>query len=275
MRKGTKEDKDVALKVERGGTLTWKCSACGADNDAFLQFCNECGGERAGDPATPKRPESETFEDRVVLPKPSPEPEPEDIEGEEQADEAVEAEKDEEDEEKPEVSIQAPTIISSPLSALETTPQAQSKTSPEPPSETATEAPPEPLPWTPAGAPSQETSQAPSQTMGQGRYYIVFVNTPAQSLIKAKVPIELDIFPVVSIGRSPENVIVIPDQEVSRVHAELTAEGTKLLLKDLKSKNGTYVYNGKKFEQVTDSVEVKPNTILKFGTGTIVRLVSE
>ena len=112
-------------------------------------------------------------------------------------------------------------------------------------------------------------------TTGQGRYYFVFVNSPATSLVKSKVSIDFDTFPTISIGRSPENVIVLPDQEVSRKHAELTMDGDKLMLKDLESKNGTYLYDGKKFQQVSDSVEVKPNSVVKFGTGTIVRLTSE
>lgn len=258
----------MPVKGRSKEALTWTCSACGADNDDALQFCSDCGGERAGDVAIPQTPEVDkfedrTFEDKTLLPEPSPEPSPEP----EKIDEAEEAAEEEETEVEPLPS----TVISSPLSVIETAPEAPSQSPPEVPSQTVSEPPSQ----TTLEVPVQTAPQAPSQTMGQGRYYIVFVNTPAQSLIKSKVPIELDIFPVVSIGRSPENVIVIPDQEVSRVHAELTTEGTKLLLKDLKSKNGTYVYDGKKFEQVTDSVEVKPNSILKFGTGTIVRLVSE
>ncbi len=118
------------------------------------------------------------------------------------------------------------------------------------------------------------TFQPTPQVTGQ-RYYLVFINSPAQSLIKSKVSIEFDLFPVITIGRNPENIVVIPDQEVSRKHAELTTDGTKVVLKDLKSSNGTYVYDGKEFLRVSDSVEVKPNNILKFGTSTIVRLVSE
>jgi pSer/pThr/pTyr-binding forkhead associated (FHA) protein len=132
---------------------------------------------------------------------------------------------------------------------------------------------PEITPFLPTPTPYIQSPATPR--IGQGRYYMVFVNTPAQSLIKSKVPIEFDDFPVVSIGRSPENVVVIPDQEVSRKHAELTMDGAKLMLKDLNSKNGTFLYNGKEFQQVHDSVEVKPNSIVKFGTGTIVRLTSE
>jgi len=270
----------LRLKGRSHGS-TWTCSACGADNDEALKVCSSCGGDRAGDLALPRRPESDTFEDKLLLPEPLPEPEDveeQEKEGEE-AEDAVEAgaddEKDEEDEEEAAFLPLPPTVISSPLSSIETPPKPSLEPIFQPASERSFQPVPEPT-LQPAPEPTfQPTPEPPSQPMGTGRYYLVFVNTPAQSLIKSKIPIELDIFPVVSIGRSPENVVVIPDQEVSRVHAELTAKGSTLLLKDLKSKNGTYVYDGKKFEQVTDSVEVKPNTILKFGTGTIVRLVSE
>ena len=101
---------------------------------------------------------------------------------------------------------------------------------------------------------------------------MVFVNSPAQSIIKSKVAIDFEDFPTISIGRNPENVVVVPDQEVSRKHAELSMEGGKIIVRDLNSKNGTYVYNGKQFDKVSDSAEVKLNSLLKFGTGTIVRL---
>jgi pSer/pThr/pTyr-binding forkhead associated (FHA) protein len=87
--------------------------------------------------------------------------------------------------------------------------------------------------------------------------------------------VEFDDFPTVTIGRSPENIIVIPDPEVSRKHASLTFDGNRVQLKDLGSSNGSFIYNGKEFERVSDSVEVRPNSVLKFGTGTIVKLVSE
>ncbi|HET7405051.1 MAG TPA: FHA domain-containing protein, partial [Candidatus Bathyarchaeia archaeon] len=134
-------------------------------------------------------------------------------------------------------------------------------------------------------APSDENLSAPEpltisqQSSGAqasgARYYIVFVNTPASSLIKTRVLMEFDDFPTVTIGRSPENVVVIPDPEVSRKHASISINGSSLTLKDLGSSNGTFVYNGKEFERVSGSATVGPNTVLKFGTGTIVKLVSE
>lgn len=44
-----------------------------------------------------------------------------------------------------------------------------------------------------------------------------------------------------SIGRSKENQLQIPDIDVSRRHCAVTAEDGKFLLKDLKSRHGTYV----------------------------------
>jgi pSer/pThr/pTyr-binding forkhead associated (FHA) protein len=139
-------------------------------------------------------------------------------------------------------------------------------------SQTAAPSPPvfEPSPM----ASFQQTS-SPSSAPSGSHYYLVFVNTPASSLLKTRVSIDFDDFPTITIGRSPENVVVIPDQEVSRKHASLSFSGSKLMLKDLGSLNGTFLYDGKEFQRVSDSVEVKPNNVLKFGTGTIVKLVSE
>jgi pSer/pThr/pTyr-binding forkhead associated (FHA) protein len=120
-----------------------------------------------------------------------------------------------------------------------------------------------------------EDEETPNLSFTSQRLYMVFVNTPAQSLVKSRVAIEFDVFPVISIGRNPENVVVVPDQEVSRKHARLSLEGGKVILKDLQSANGTFVYDGKQFQRVNGSVEIKPNTILKFGSGTIVRLINE
>src|SRR6266567_2994699 len=217
MRKGRKEEESVAVKIGSAetltGTLSWKCTACGAFNDVSEQVCSECTAIRAGAQAVPQAPEAPEAEG---LDWETPSLEPEQVIS----------------------NVEPEQVISSLI--------------------------------TPFDAPSQSTPAT-----GQTRYYLVFVGSPAQSIIKSKVSIDFDVFPVISIGRNPENVVVIPDQEVSRRHAELTKDGSKLVIRDLKSKNGTYVYNGKQFEQVSDSVEVKPNSLLKFGTGTIVRLTSE
>jgi phage tail-like protein len=47
--------------------------------------------------------------------------------------------------------------------------------------------------------------------------------------------------PVIRIGRSPENELSLPHQEVSRLHAELHTEPQGAILTDLGSSNGTYI----------------------------------
>jgi hypothetical protein len=52
----------------------------------------------------------------------------------------------------------------------------------------------------------------------------------------------------IHIGRDPECEIMVPDRQVSRVHAKLSISNTGIVLEDLLSKNGTYV-NGDLIEQ--------------------------
>jgi len=82
----------------------------------------------------------------------------------------------------------------------------------------------------PVSPPTPQPQSPPS-----GRYYIELVNTPVPSLIKAKLPLDFENFPVISVGRSPENVVVIPDQEVSRRHAQFTLESDSVVVEDLNS----------------------------------------
>ena len=48
---------------------------------------------------------------------------------------------------------------------------------------------------------------------------------------------------VVTVGRGPESDIQIRDNSVSRKHMEIIRKGEKYFIKDLASKNGTYVSN--------------------------------
>ncbi len=249
------------MRLKRHSGATWRCDACGAFNDEPDTICSECSAQRLETSARPKPPAPKKTESDVqdfeipetktpyaeVTPEPS----------------GMLSEPDEAKEEKVEEAEEPALIEPAPAEEEE-----KAQPSEEPREEEAPivepEAPSRPEPFT-----------ATPPTTGQGHYYFVFVNSPATTLVKSKVSIDFDTFPTISIGRSPENVIVLPDQEVSRKHAELTMDGDKLMLKDLQSKNGTYLYDGKKFQQVSDSVEVKPNSVVKFGTGTIVRLTSE
>ena len=127
----------------------------------------------------------------------------------------------------------------------------------------------------PAAGPKDNETTQPSPSLSGLNYYLVFVTSSASSLAKTRISLNFDDYPVISIGRGPGNIVVIPDQEVSRNHASLSFDGDKLFLKDLKSSNGTFVYDGKGFQRVSDSVEVRADSVLKFGTGTVVRLVRE
>ena len=53
----------------------------------------------------------------------------------------------------------------------------------------------------------------------------------------------------VFIGRDPESEIMIPDRQVSRIHAKLTVLAEGVSLQDLSSKNGTYL-NGDLIDEV-------------------------
>jgi pSer/pThr/pTyr-binding forkhead associated (FHA) protein len=45
----------------------------------------------------------------------------------------------------------------------------------------------------------------------------------------------------VTLGRDPKNALVLKDEGVSQVHAELRLDGARFVLRDLGSRNGTFV----------------------------------
>lgn len=47
----------------------------------------------------------------------------------------------------------------------------------------------------------------------------------------------------VTIGRSPKADIVLEDEKASRIHCGIRLDGSEFLLKDLASKNGTFLNN--------------------------------
>jgi pSer/pThr/pTyr-binding forkhead associated (FHA) protein len=56
-----------------------------------------------------------------------------------------------------------------------------------------------------------------------------------------------------TLGRSPDNDIIVDDRRVSRHHAQLAAAGESLLLRDLQSANGTWVNGRRVSEQALQS----------------------
>src|ERR1700685_4101726 len=69
----------------------------------------------------------------------------------------------------------------------------------------------------------------------------------------------------VSIGRSPDNSIVIDNPAISNYHARVFHEDGRLMLQDFGSLNGTFV-NGQRVKMVT----LKPGDSVGIGKHTIV-----
>ncbi|MCL7452455.1 MAG: FHA domain-containing protein [Anaerolineae bacterium] len=68
-------------------------------------------------------------------------------------------------------------------------------------------------------------------------------------------------FEVVTIGRHPDNTVVVPDPQASRHHAEITMQGSRWVMQDLGSANGTYV-NG---ERIVGPHVLKDGDLLGIG----------
>jgi pSer/pThr/pTyr-binding forkhead associated (FHA) protein len=73
----------------------------------------------------------------------------------------------------------------------------------------------------------------------------------------------------VSIGRSPDNIIMIDNPAVSHYHARVFTEEGRLMLEDFGSLNGTFV-NGQRVKMVT----LKPGDSIAIGKHTIVVMES-
>ena len=107
------------------------------------------------------------------------------------------------------------------------------------------------------------------------KYFAVFVNSPIQSLVGTKIPLEFDLFQKISLGRGPENVVALMDETVSKKHAELSLQGDTVSITDLNSTNGTFLYDGSSFQRVTSLISLKSGSIIKLGTNTIIRIVTQ
>ena len=68
----------------------------------------------------------------------------------------------------------------------------------------------------------------------------------------------------VSVGKSPDNQLVLDDMTVSRYHLELTLRRGDIEVLDLESMNGTYIG-----EVRVDRVLVRPGTRLTIGSNTL------
>jgi FHA domain-containing protein len=285
----------LPLKTHHGGNETWRCDACGAFNDEPLQVCSDCKAVRLNTPSLAKGKKARGKQKTLLKPKTPKTKTPRKKASKVKEIKSPEAKEsfDDEPAAEEELNISEPSIetpvISEPLlpepidiedsntdQGLET----GSSSSPQDfvigaPNEPQEEVRKEEVSIEPQEAPPTLFSKPQATIPAEGHLGLVYVNTPVPELIKRKVDLDFESFSTISLGRSPENVVVIPDAGVSRNHAELRKEGNKLTLKDLQSSNGTYLYDGREFQKVEDTVEVGLNSLMKLGTGTILRLVAE
>lgn len=70
---------------------------------------------------------------------------------------------------------------------------------------------------------------------------------------------------VITIGRGPENNVVIDDYKISRTHLQIVENNGVYSIVDLNSANGTYV-NG---QRISGEVRLQPNDVVKIGDTTL------
>jgi pSer/pThr/pTyr-binding forkhead associated (FHA) protein len=66
-----------------------------------------------------------------------------------------------------------------------------------------------------------------------------------------------------TVGRSDQNILVIPDSSLSALHCEIHVNGPEVIVRDLGSRNGTYV-NGVKL--VDHQAQLKSGQTVRFGS---------
>ena len=147
-------------------------------------------------------------------------------------------------------------------------PQAQEETKAESMAQPAQKAPPQ------VSSPPQSHGVMEDSHEESSFVEIQFVQSPLDDIIGKKVKLNLSIFPSVSVGRSPENVLQIPDPSVSRMHGKITHEGKEFFFEDSGSANGTYIFDGAKFNEIKEKTKIEEKTLIKLGEGTIVKVTA-
>lgn len=222
--------------------MTWICPYCSYENSDDANFCIRCGAKK------PEGVNSQPVQQEQL--------------------------------QQPQTSVQQQTA--EPQALPSAGPNSLSEPQAEPASSSSSEqqnvtpqSMPEQQPLQPTEIQQSQLASSQQVTPPTAKYYILFIATPASALNKSKVPLDFDVFDHISIGRSPENVIVVPDPEVSRRHAMLSLENGKLYIEDLNSTNGTYIYDGKIFNPVKGKLEIQSGSLVKLGNSTIIKIVTE
>ncbi|HIC99132.1 MAG TPA: FHA domain-containing protein [Pyrodictiaceae archaeon] len=108
---------------------------------------------------------------------------------------------------------------------------------------------------------------------------LLIVQTPVAELKGKGYDLLFELFPTITVGRSPENVVCIPDPYISRFHAKIVYEDGKFYIEDVGSTNGTYIYRQDKsvFEKIEPNTrtEIENGALIRLGLTTIVKFVVE
>ncbi|MGC9152460.1 MAG: FHA domain-containing protein [Vulcanisaeta sp.] len=106
---------------------------------------------------------------------------------------------------------------------------------------------------------------------GQTKLELTFIESPRDFMKDFKVVFDLSIIKEITLGRSPENMVIIPDPTVSRKHAVITVVNNEFLIKDLNSTNGTYVLDGGSFKRVSE-YRFNNEVVVRLGYYTVIKL---
>ena len=72
------------------------------------------------------------------------------------------------------------------------------------------------------------------------------------------------------IGRSPEAHICIQDQKISRIHCAITNSNGRLLIEDMQSKNGTWIFNGSNWQRLQGKTLLRSGDAFRVATTEII-----
>ncbi|AAT42872.1 hypothetical protein PTO0287 [Picrophilus oshimae DSM 9789] len=220
--------------------MTWKCNICGTENEDEDEFCVVCGSTKVVEENNNDQILDQPVDEKTEADAPEEMPMDEDMLNEAGAPEPEKLEGN--DNAEP----QAPENAN-----RENEPEIEKE-----PDEPEME--------------HVEVKMTGDQVTGKPSFIIV--NSPDARFVKSKIPLEFDVFPEITIGRSPENVIVVPDADVSKKHAVIRMNNNVIEIEDLNSTNGTFLYDGK-FVKLTGKTPLKNNALIRFGYSTMFKLV--
>ncbi|WP_069808312.1 FHA domain-containing protein [Vulcanisaeta thermophila] len=100
---------------------------------------------------------------------------------------------------------------------------------------------------------------------------LLFVDNPQNFMKDFRVVFDLSVIKEITLGRSPENMVVIPDPTVSRKHAVITVVNDEGLIKDLNSTNGTYVLENGSFHRINE-YRFRSEVVVRLGYYTVIKL---